>query len=176
MKQLRDAGHYPAVKGKGTEPYKKYEEAKRKIARTNQRLHKQRLNLAIREFHDSIDTIHIAKQLSGQAAAEALTLPVTEIELKERASVASMLFRPVRNDGMRVKLVRLVIRLCRRQQTRRLKALKRKKTERVIHTEGISNKREKKVSVADEGPQDFEPHQHDTTGKTTSCSESSYKT
>lgn len=64
-KQLQDEGYYPAAMGKGTVLYKKYEATKRTIASTYQKLYKQRLSLAIHEFHDSIDTIEITKQSRG---------------------------------------------------------------------------------------------------------------
>lgn len=164
-KHLRDAGYYPAAEGKGTEDYENYEAAKSKIASVSQRLQKQRLETAIREFHESIDTVEIAKQLSGQAAEDVLTLPATEFELEERASVASMLFKPVQNDGMRAKFVRLLIQLCRRQETRRPKSSKRKKTEWVVCAGETLNKRNKQFSVAEKGLQEFEPHQRNATGK-----------
>lgn len=161
--QLRDAGYYPAAMGKGTVLYERYEATKRKIGSTYQRLHKQRLNMAIREFHDSIDTIEIAKQLSGQAAGDVLTLPTSEFELEERATVANMLFNPVQTDGTRVQFVRVLIRLCRRQETRRPKASKRKKTEWIAYTDGASSKRNKSGNISDEDLRDSDPIQHITT-------------
>ena len=62
-KQLYDNGFYPLSKAEGTCHHKKYEETKRKIGNTYQRLHRERLFKAIREFHDSIDAFEIARQL-----------------------------------------------------------------------------------------------------------------
>ncbi|KAH8702673.1 hypothetical protein GQ44DRAFT_631526 [Phaeosphaeriaceae sp. PMI808] len=62
--RLYEQGYYPLAAAEGTDLYKKYEETKRKIGSTYQKLHRERLDAAIREFHDSIDTIEIAKQLS----------------------------------------------------------------------------------------------------------------
>ena len=169
--QLRDAGYCPVATGKGTMFYERYELTKRKIGSTYQRLHKQRLNMAIREFHDSIDTIDIAKQLSGQAAEDVLTLPAYEFELKERAAVANMLFKPVQTDGMRVQFVRDLIRLCRKQETRRPNASKRKKSEWIACTDGASSKRNKCGSILDGVVRDTDPLRHITTVEIQSLSD-----
>ncbi|KAF2826068.1 hypothetical protein CC86DRAFT_294249 [Ophiobolus disseminans] len=58
-------------------------------------MYREPLETAIREFHKSIDTIEIARQLSGKAATEVLTLLAVEFELRERATIASMLFKPI---------------------------------------------------------------------------------
>lgn len=60
----------------------------------------------IRAFHDSIDTIKIARQLSGKAAAEVLTLPPVEFKLQERAAIAAMLFKTIEGDKARITFVR----------------------------------------------------------------------
>ncbi|KAF1948656.1 hypothetical protein CC80DRAFT_358345, partial [Byssothecium circinans] len=52
------------------------------------------LAAAIREFHNTINRIKIAKQLHGSAAIEVLTLLVIKFKLRERATVANMLFKP----------------------------------------------------------------------------------
>ncbi|KZM27296.1 uncharacterized protein EKO05_0008727 [Ascochyta rabiei] len=124
--QLYEEGFYPLEKAKGITLYKNYEETKRKIGSIYQRLYREHLDKAIREFHDSVDTIKVARQLSGKAAGEVLTLPAAEFELKERATIASMLFRPFENDKTRVEFVRTSARLCQLQETRQPKALKRK--------------------------------------------------
>jgi len=46
-----------------------------------QRLQRERLITAIREFHDLIDTIKIARQLSGKGLTEVLTLLRVEFKL-----------------------------------------------------------------------------------------------
>ncbi|KAF1976801.1 hypothetical protein BU23DRAFT_12632 [Bimuria novae-zelandiae CBS 107.79] len=62
-KMLKDEGFYPLTAGKGARLYNKYERKKRELASTYQQLHRIRLNEVIREFHDSIDTIEITRQL-----------------------------------------------------------------------------------------------------------------
>ena len=99
--QINSAGFYPVTEAKGTNLYQQYEDTKRKIGTTYQRLHRERLNKAIRDFHKSIDTIEIARQLSGKAPTEVLTLPRVEFEIRERATIASMLFKPLEKDNDR---------------------------------------------------------------------------
>ncbi|KAF7567787.1 hypothetical protein PtrM4_124000 [Pyrenophora tritici-repentis] len=103
--QLYDQGFYPLSKGEGTDLYKKYEETKRKIGSTYQRLYRERLESAVREFHESIDTIEIARQLSGMAAEKVLTLPAVEFELRERGTIAGMLFKPIQDEKARTILM-----------------------------------------------------------------------
>jgi len=145
--QLRDQGFYPLAKGKETDLYKKYEEAKRKIGSIYQSLCRERLETAIREFHDSIDTIEIARQLSRKAATEVLTLPAVEFELRERAAISSMLFKPIQDDKARVKFVRTLARLCHKQESRQPKTSKRKKVDFVVCEEGSSSSSKRKKSV-----------------------------
>jgi hypothetical protein len=130
--QLNNQGFHPLIKGRGTDLYKEYEATNQKIASTTQKLHRKRLKKAIHEFHDSIDTIEIAKQLSGKTAAEVLTLPVVEFELQERAIVAGMLFKPIQDDKSRIRFVRSLARVCRKQETQQRKAFKRKKANSVV--------------------------------------------
>lgn len=125
-KELYDQGFYPLAKAKGTLLYKKYKEVIKSISSTYQKLHRARLTDAIRTFHDSVDTIEIARQLSGKPANDVLTLPTVEFELRERAAIAGMLFKPLENDRARAKFVRTLAQLSHLQETRRPKALKRK--------------------------------------------------
>ncbi|XTI94315.1 hypothetical protein V2W45_1473512 [Cenococcum geophilum] len=77
--------------------------AKRKI---------ERLNKAICDFYDLINTIKIARQLSGKALTKVLTLPRVEFEIQERATIT-------KNGNDRIKFVYTLARL----------SLKRKKTD-----------------------------------------------
>jgi hypothetical protein len=124
--ELYAQGYYPLAMAKGGDLYKKYADINAKLSSTYQKLHRNRLTAAIRHFHDTIDGIEIAKQLSGNARTEVLTLPAVEFELRERAIVAEMVFRPFQDEQMRVQFVRALINLSRKQETRRPKAVKRK--------------------------------------------------
>jgi hypothetical protein len=153
--QLHDQGFQPLSKGQGTDLYKKYEDTKRKIGSTYQRLYRERLDAAYNEFHESIDTIEIARQLSGKAAVEVLTLPAVEFELRERATIAGMLFKPIQDDKARVRFVRTLARLCHKQETRQPKAFKRKNVDLVTHEANgsyLSNKRKKGTDGGEKSP------------------------
>jgi hypothetical protein len=51
------------------------------------------LESAVHDFYKSIDTIKIARQLSGMAADKVLTLPAVKFKLRERGTIAGMLFK-----------------------------------------------------------------------------------
>ncbi|KAF2811536.1 uncharacterized protein BDZ99DRAFT_384946, partial [Mytilinidion resinicola] len=91
-------GFYPLAKAKGTLFYKKYEAANKEIGSAYQKLHRARLDDAIHTFHDSVNTIEIARQLSTKATNDILALPTTEFELRERAAIAGILFKPLKNN------------------------------------------------------------------------------
>jgi hypothetical protein len=153
--ELYDQGFYPLSKGQGTDLYKRYENTKRKIGSTYQKLYRERLESAIHEFHDSIDTIEIARQLSGRAAVEVLTLPAVEFELRERATIAGMLCKLFQNDKARVKFVRTLAKLCHKQETRQPKAFKRKNVDLVVceaNGSYFSNKRKKGTDGFEKSP------------------------
>jgi hypothetical protein len=153
--QLYDQDFRPLAKGQGTDLYKGYEDTQRKIGSTYQKLYRERLDSAIHEFHESIDTIEIARQLSRKAAAEVLTLPAVEFELRERATIAGMLFKPTQDDKARVRFVRTLARLCHKQETRQPKSLKRKKVRLIAcETNGLSfsNKRKKCTDGFEKSP------------------------
>jgi hypothetical protein len=84
---------------------------------TYQRLYREQLESAVREFHELIDTIKIARQLSRMAADKVLTLPAVEFELQERGTVASMLFKPIQDGKARVKFVQTLATLSHKQET-----------------------------------------------------------
>jgi hypothetical protein len=124
-RSLKGQGFYPLCQAKGTGLYDKYERTGKKITSTYQRLHRLRLRKAIRDFHFSIDTSEIAAQLGGMPAVKVLTLPNVEFELRERATIAAMLFKPIEKDRTRVKFINALARLFPLRETRRPKATKR---------------------------------------------------
>ncbi|RYO85021.1 hypothetical protein DL762_005362 [Monosporascus cannonballus] len=86
------------------------EEVKRKIDSTYQRSHRERLDMAISKLHDSVDTFEKARRRSGEAATEVLALPTVAFEIRERAVISSMIFKPIENDKARVKFSRTLAR------------------------------------------------------------------
>jgi hypothetical protein len=69
------------------------------------------LEKAIREFYDLINTIEIARQLSGKAITEVLTLPTAEFKIRKWAIIATMLFKPFKNDKVCIKFVYILAQL-----------------------------------------------------------------
>jgi hypothetical protein len=144
--QLHGQGCRPLTKGKGTDLCNKYDDTKRKMNSTYQRLYRERLESAVREFHESIDTIEIARQLTGMAADKVPTLPAVEFELQERGTVAGMLFKSIQDDKARVKFVQTLATLSHKQETWQPQACKRKRVGLVAdeaNGSSYSNKRKK---------------------------------
>ncbi|KAF2008362.1 hypothetical protein BU24DRAFT_469047 [Aaosphaeria arxii CBS 175.79] len=137
--ELYEKGFYPLSKGKTTSIYKKYQETVRKLNSTNQGLCRKRLEKAIREFHTSIDSVEIARQLDGKPTTDLLTKPAVSFELRERAVIAHMLFKPFENEKARVRFITNFARLCKRQEMRRPVTLKRKRVEFVVSASGEAN-------------------------------------
>ena len=58
-----------------------YNNFKRVISKIYQKLYREQLEKAICKFHNLINTIEIARQLSGKATTEVLILLTTEFEI-----------------------------------------------------------------------------------------------
>jgi hypothetical protein len=97
-----------------------------KISRTYQKLYRDQLTAAIREFHNIINRIKISKQLSEKATIELLTLLAVKFKLRERAVIIKMLFKLFKSKQMRVEFVYNLIKLSRKQKTQRRRAVKQK--------------------------------------------------
>ncbi|KAJ9641087.1 hypothetical protein H2199_005755 [Coniosporium tulheliwenetii] len=126
--KIRDRGYYSIEAAKGTHLHTRYEEIKRKINNMTNTLRRKRLDQAILDFHDSIDTIEIDRQLNGIGAPDTLPQTVEQYELRERAAVARLLCQPL--DGLdeahamklRSVFIRNLSSLCHRQESQRCKA------------------------------------------------------
>ena len=115
----------------GTPLHDQLEKVRRDINGATLRLRRDRLKKAICDFHDSIDTQEIARQLSGKAASEVLT-PAYKFELTERAAIAGMLFKPIADDKSRVLFMHSLASLCQQQEARQPRIKKRKEVEFVV--------------------------------------------
>ncbi|KAI9765129.1 MAG: hypothetical protein M1840_007836 [Geoglossum simile] len=108
---------YNIKAAKGTDLFDKYKAFERKINSLSIKLRRERLGKALRDFHDSIDTIEINKQLDGITAADILTQSTIQDELRERAIVAKLLSQPLdalneeRALKIHVKFIRNLARL-----------------------------------------------------------------
>lgn len=85
------------------------------------------MSAAICHFHESVDTLEVAHQLSELAASDILTLPVTDFKLPERAAIAGMIFKPFPDERTHIEFPRLLVRLCQSQETRYQTTLKLKR-------------------------------------------------
>jgi hypothetical protein len=124
--KIKDLG-YPTIKAaEGTTWYKRHRAAQTDINSLKRQLSESRVQQAIREFHDTIDTIEVNKQLQGLTRPTEVLTPSTVVyELKERATVAKIFFQSLDNlterqlFHVRAKLTRNLIKLCRRHETPR---------------------------------------------------------
>jgi hypothetical protein len=126
MAKIKDLG-YPTIKAaEGTAWYKRHRDVQADINSLKRQLTDSRLQEAIREFHDTIDTIEVNKQLQGLTPPTEVLTPSTIVyELKERATVAKIFFQSLYNlterqvFQVRARLTRNLIKLCKRHKTPR---------------------------------------------------------
>ncbi|KAI9779310.1 MAG: hypothetical protein M1839_007418 [Geoglossum umbratile] len=148
--KMKDLGFRTVKAGEGTEWYQRHKAVQAEINSLKRQLSDSRLNQAIQEFHDTIDTIEINNQLQGIKPTEVLAPSTIEYELKERAIAAKLFFQSLDNLDesqvfqIRAKLIRNLINLCKRQETPRLyKASNLRKRQRTAYEdrriEGIQN-------------------------------------
>jgi hypothetical protein len=109
--ELYAQGHSTLLKAHGTVLHEKYLRTNREIASTYHRLLRESLKAVIHDFHSSVDTLEVARQLSGKTASHVLTLRVAEFELPERAAIASMIFKPFSGEESRIRYVWMLARL-----------------------------------------------------------------
>jgi hypothetical protein len=124
--KIKEDPSFPTIKAaEGTKWYQRHKATQADINNLKRQLSDARLNQAIQEFHDTIDTIEINNQLQGIKPTEVLAPSTIEYELEERAIAAKLFFKSLDNlDESRVfriraKLIRNLIRLCKRQETPR---------------------------------------------------------
>ena len=80
---------------KGTDLYDRYKCVEHKIGSMSNKLCRKRLDQAIQDFHDSVDTIEVNKQLHGITATGILTRPAIQYELRERTTIVRLLSQPL---------------------------------------------------------------------------------
>ena len=117
---------FPTIKAaEGTKWYQRHKSTQAGINNLKCQLSDACLNQAIQEFHDTIDTIEINNQLQGIMPTEVLVPSTMEYELEERAIAAKLFFKSLDNLDesqvfrIRARLIRNLIRLCKRQETPR---------------------------------------------------------
>ena len=116
---------YPTIKAaKGTELFKEHSKKNCEINNLKAQLSRVKLDKVIDEFHETVHTEEVNRQLQSiLPAPEVLNQPAFAWALEDRATVAQLLFQPlddVKLDQifrMRIKLVKALAGLCRRQET-----------------------------------------------------------
>jgi hypothetical protein len=116
---------YPTIKAaEGTLWYERHGETQRELNSLKEKLSSELLEKTIDEFHESVHTIEVERQLRGiRLASDVLTPSTIEYELEERAVVARLLFKPTEDLDedhvyqVRIKLVQSLVQLSKRQET-----------------------------------------------------------
>ncbi|KAI9763522.1 MAG: hypothetical protein M1839_006442 [Geoglossum umbratile] len=117
-------GYSSIEETKGTELYDRYKGIEREVNGISNKLRRKRLDQAVQDFHDSIDTIEVNKQLDGVTTADILIQPTIQYELRERATIAKLLSLSFdecdeeRALKIRAKFIYNLARLCQRQESR----------------------------------------------------------
>ncbi|KAK3943401.1 hypothetical protein QBC46DRAFT_420865 [Diplogelasinospora grovesii] len=120
LRQMKSQGYSTRADAEGTEVAAKYDLYKRKADRLSKKLKTQRLQRAIKEFHDSVHVEEINRQLNGIKPSDVITPPTIQYDLPERARVARLFSRAAdaRNRDelhqLRMDLVRTLAQLCKR--------------------------------------------------------------
>ncbi|PVH70401.1 hypothetical protein DL98DRAFT_136727 [Cadophora sp. DSE1049] len=123
VRDLKDDG-FPTIKSaKETKWFEKHKSIQAEINTLRRKLKDDLLEKSIAEFHKTVHTAEVDRQLRGIRPADIITPPNFEYELEERGQVAKLLFKPL--DGLaegqildvRVELVDNLMRLCKKQET-----------------------------------------------------------
>jgi hypothetical protein len=90
---------YPTIKAaKGTSWYERHGETQCELNSLRQKLSSKLLEKAIDEFHKLVHIIEVERQLWGiHLVSDVLTLLTIEYKLEERAVVARLLFKPLKD-------------------------------------------------------------------------------
>src|SRR5437667_719873 len=96
--KIKEDLSFPTIKAaEGTKWYQRHKSTQAGINNLKRQLSDARLNQAIQEFHDTIDTIEINNQLQGIMPTEVLVPSTMEYELEERAIAAKLFFKSLDN-------------------------------------------------------------------------------
>jgi hypothetical protein len=122
--QIIKAHGYATIKAAvGTEWHAQHREAQAKINNLRSQKRAEMLKTTIEDFHKTVHTVEVDRQLQGIRPADILTPPTIHYELEERATIARLLFEPL--DGLtedqvlqvRIELVEQLVGLCKCRQT-----------------------------------------------------------
>jgi hypothetical protein len=122
--KIKQYGYLTMKAAKGTKWFERRGEAQCYINSLRTKLYREKLDKIIDEFHETVHTEEVDRQIQGIVPSPANLNSLTiEYELEERATVARLLFQPLDDlklDQMfrvRVQLVQALVELCKRQET-----------------------------------------------------------
>jgi hypothetical protein len=137
---MKSQGYGTRAAAEGTKLAARYDHFKKKADRLNKGLKTERLQRAIREFHESIHVEEVNRQLNGIKPSKVIAPPTIEYELTERARVAQLFSQAADVTSrealypLRIKLVRTLAQLCKRRES----PCRRQKRSRMANTSKAS--------------------------------------
>ena len=123
LEAMKSQGYSTRAAAEGTRLAAQYDHYKKKADSLNKMLKSERLQQAIKDFHDSIHIEEINRQLNGTKPSRVIAPPTINYELPERAQVARLFsqFADVLTREalypLRMTLVRTMARLCKRRES-----------------------------------------------------------
>jgi hypothetical protein len=122
--KIKGEGYSTFKAAEGTGLYERRCEIQRELNSLRQTLHNELLEKTIDEFHETVHTLEVDRQMRGILPAPGVLIPSTiKYELTERAVVARLLFQPLDDLDedqalqVRIKLVQNLVQLSKRQET-----------------------------------------------------------
>jgi hypothetical protein len=122
--KIKKSGYSTIKAAKGTSWYERHGKAQRDINNLKTKLSNALLEKTIDEFHETVHSAEVDRQMRGILPAPDVLAPsAIEYELKERATIARLLFQPLddlKEDELypvRIRLVESLVQLSKRQAT-----------------------------------------------------------
>jgi hypothetical protein len=123
-RKIKSRGYTTFKAAAGTGLHDRRREKQLELNSLGQKLYNELLEKSIEEFHETVHTLEVDRQMRGILPAPGVLIPSTiKYELEERATVAELLFQPLDDldeDQMvqvRLKLVENLVKLSKRQET-----------------------------------------------------------
>ena len=123
LQQMKQQGYRTRADAEGTELAVEYDRYQRMANSLSRKLKSERLQRAIKEFHDSVHVEEIDRQLKGIMPPDVIVAPTLTYDLPERARVAYLFSRAADITGgqdlyaLRLDLVRALAQLCMRRES-----------------------------------------------------------
>jgi len=123
LEAMKLQGYSTRAAAEGTTLAVQYDHYKKKADCLNKKLKSERLQQAIKDFHDSIHIVEINRQLKGTKPSRVIAPPTINYELPERAQVARLFSQAadvLTREALyplRMSLVKTMARLCKRRES-----------------------------------------------------------